>query len=62
MVSDLWDAEEVEYQLGALVVLEQEPGIGGKLFIENRLKVPKVDFSSSELKASSLIPKRFMVF
>lgn len=45
MVSNLWGAEEVEYQLGALVVLEPEPRIGGKLFIEDRLKVPKVDWT-----------------
>ena len=40
----MWGTEEVDYQLGALVVWEQEPVIAGKLFIYNRLKVLKVNW------------------
>ena len=37
--------EEVEYQLGVLDALKPEPKISSKLFIENTLKVPKVDWA-----------------
>lgn len=37
--------EEVEYQLGVLDALKPEPKISSKLFIENTLKVPKVDWT-----------------